>query len=151
MNATIAERGIGSAWEDTIAYASATYAVPVSLIKAIIAQESAWDPNAVNAADPSYGLMQINTRAHPEISPARALVPEFSITYGTAYLAQQLARYGIPQGISAYNAGHPIAGNSAYVAEVLAYQDWYLANDPASGALPVEVGASPDPFPAPGK
>ena len=145
--AATAQLGIGTPYETAIAVASASTRVPVSLIKAVIAHESAWDPSAVNMADPSYGLMQVNTRAHPDVTPAQMLDPAANIAYGTRYLGQQLARYGVPAGISAYNAGHPISGNASYVADVQAYEAWYLANDPASGAPPGGVGAGDDPFP----
>src|SRR5882724_8400470 len=81
MDPAVAQRDINSPWESVIAYAASTYNIPVALIKAVISQESAWDQNAVNAADPSYGLMQINTLAHPDVSPQNALDPYFNITY----------------------------------------------------------------------
>jgi hypothetical protein len=135
VNTTIASRGLGTVYDPAIASAAGAAGVEVALVKAVIAVESAWDPGAVNPADPSYGLMQVNTRAHPDVSPAQMLDPAQNIAYGTAYLAQQLARYGFPDGVSAYNAGRPISGNAGYVRDVLAYQAWYQANDPASASL----------------
>jgi soluble lytic murein transglycosylase-like protein len=75
--------------------------------------------------------MQINTKAHPDVTPQQMLVPEQNIDYGTGYLREQTNRFGpdLSAVISSYNAGHPISGNSPYVASVLQYYDWFKQND----------------------
>ena len=136
FSTTVAQRGLNSPFEGIIQAASAQNGVPVALIKAIISQESVWNPNAVNAADPSYGLMQVNTKAHPDVAPDQMLDPSQNIPYGTAYLAYQLNRYGgdMAKAVSAYNAGTAISTNVAgYVQPVMQYYQWFLANDPGSG------------------
>lgn len=136
FSTTVAQRGLNSPFESIIQAAAAQYSVPVALIKAIISQESAWKPDAVNLSDPSYGLMQVNTKAHPDVTPAQMLDPEQNIPYGTAYLAYQLKRYAgdMSKAISAYNAGTAYSSNfSSYVQPVMLYYQWFLANDPGSG------------------
>lgn len=146
FSTTVAQRGIGSPFEGLIQAASSQNNVPTALIKAIISQESAWDPSATNLADPSYGLMQVNTKAHPDVTPQQMLDPAQNIPYGTQYLAYQLGRYGgdIEKAVSAYNAGHYIVGNyTNYVSPVMQYYNWFLANDNGSGEPPPDWGTDP--------
>lgn len=103
------------AFDSIVEEAGRKYMVPVSLIKAVIAQESAFKPEAYRAEpqinDASRGLMQVLERT------ARALgfdqhtdllfSPEISIDLGTKLLAQNLrqANGNWDVAISAYNAG----------------------------------------------
>ena len=141
FNVAKAQPGIGSQFDSLITQASGTYSVPVALIKAIISQESAWNPAAVNPSDPSYGLMQLNSH-YWTINGQPILDPAANIDTGTRFLAQLLGQYGpdLSQVISAYNAGHPITGNAPYVQDVLAYYNWFQLNDPllqtGGGVLP---------------
>lgn len=145
LSLTIAQRGINSPFEGLIAIASGQFGIEIPLIKAIISVESAWNPNAVNPADPSYGLMQLNVAFFHGSSGEPILDPAANIETGTQYLATLMSQYG-SQGlsavISAYNAGHPISGNSAYVNDVLTYYNWFKANDPASGGPPSGDGGT---------
>lgn len=140
-NESIAQRGLNSIFEPLIQQCSVNYGVPTALIKAIISQESDWNPNAVNLNDPSYGLMQLN--AHYWGTPEQLLVPENNINIGTRILADQLARLGdMSLAIAAYNAGtsrsaadlsQRIANNvnnvGNYVSAVLAYYNYFLSHD----------------------
>jgi hypothetical protein len=108
-------------WDAAIQSASVRYGVPVSLIKAIIGQESAFRPTAFRAepaiSDASIGLMQIllatargegYTGANGIAAGLTGLYdPATNIQYGTSYLATCLARTNgvIPSAISAYNGG----------------------------------------------
>ena len=154
-----AQLGLGSQYDIVIMGASVDTGVPVSLIKAIIAKESSWNPSAASSS--SVGLMQINVAAWGA-TQAQALDPTWNIRTGTMILMDQLQRRGgdVALALAGYNAGTSrtdadllarIAGNingvQSYVADVLAYQAWYASNDLASGVLPEEVGADPDPFP----
>jgi Transglycosylase SLT domain len=153
FSVAVAARGVQSPYDTLLATTSIQTGVPLALLKAIISQESAWNPQAINPGDPSYGLMQINTRAHPDVSPAQAYDPAFAIPYGAAYLASLIARDGLPGAISSYNAGRPITGNAAYVSAVLAYQQWFELNDPLSnpGGVTMPSGTTlPAPAGVPG-
>lgn len=108
-------------WDDAIQAASVRFGVPVSLIKGIIGQESAFRPTAYRAepaiSDASIGLMQILfATAKGEgytgnVGSATGLTglydPATNIMYGTSYLATCLARTNgiLPSAISAYNGG----------------------------------------------
>lgn len=144
-----AAKGVGSPYDPIILGAAARYIVDPALIKAIITKESSWNPGALRPepaiADASYGLMQLLLRTaqgmQPGVTPSDLFDPSINIDLGSRYLAGQLASYGYPAGVSAYNAGHPITGNAQYVADVDAAYAWFTANDPAVG------GAGAAPFP----
>jgi hypothetical protein len=104
--------------------AAGRYGVDPAAVKATVAIESAFDPDAYRAepavGDASVGLMQTLLRT------ARGLGypgdydglrdPGTSIEYGTAYLAQQGARYGWTDGAAyaAYNAGSARRDSQGY-------------------------------------
>lgn len=108
-------------YDAAIRLAAGNYAVPFELIKAIIGQESRFTASATRReaklADQSVGLMQIlyataqgEGYTGPLGDPAKLTglyEPLTNITYGTAYLASQLARANgnIPRAVSAYNGG----------------------------------------------
>jgi transglycosylase-like protein with SLT domain len=108
-------------WDAAIQAASVRFGVPVSLIKAIIGQESAFRPTAYRAepaiGDASIGLMQILlSTAKGEGYTGNAGIasgltglfdPATNIMFGTSYLATCLSRTNglIPSAISAYNGG----------------------------------------------
>lgn len=108
-------------WDAVIQSASVRFGVPVSLIKGIIGQESAFRPTAYRAetaiGDASIGLTQIlSATAKGEgytgiTGSASSLTglydPATNIMYGTSYLATCLARANgiVPSAISMYNGG----------------------------------------------
>lgn len=110
-----------NAYDAVVRIASQNFSVPAELIKAVIAQESQFNPRAERVeaaiADKSVGLMQIlYSTAKGEgysgpIGTASALdglyEPLANITYGTSYLQSMLqqARGNIPAALSAYNGG----------------------------------------------
>lgn len=85
------------------------------LVKAIVAKESAFDPDAVNGEahlqDASIGLMQVlyatAVKYRPGISPAQLREPAVNLEVGTKYLADLLRRAGGDwwRAVSAYNGG----------------------------------------------
>jgi hypothetical protein len=146
----IAQRGIGSPWDNIVLSQAGGDPSMIALAKAVIARESAWNPAAVNPVDPSYGLMQLlagPSGPYPAVAIADLLNPITSITLGMAHLRYLVARYPIlADAISAYNAGHPLRqgnlyANEGYVDDVLWYFDWYLQHDPLLGS------AGPAPVP----
>ncbi len=155
FSSAIAVRGVPSAWDSVIADQAGGDPQLIALTKAVIAHESEWNASIVNPRDPSYGLMQIlygPKGPYPSYTTQQLLDPVTNIQLGMAYLKQQLARYGdVAAALSRYNGGLVVSGgtwtitNQAYVDDVLAYLDWYLANDPlVAGGAPV---TPPEPAP----
>jgi len=79
--------------------------VPASLISAVIKQESGFNTNAsnINDKETSYGLGQINLKAHPEITKEQATNPEFAIDFVANRLKGMIDKYGLYEGVQAYN------------------------------------------------
>jgi soluble lytic murein transglycosylase-like protein len=150
FSTSIAIAGVPSAWDTFIYQAAGADPTIIALAKAIVARESEWNPNAINPADPSYGLMQIlygPGGPFPSYTKQQLLDPITNIELGILFLRQQLARYAgdLPSAISAYNAGHATSANQSYVDDVLLYVAWYLANDPlAAGAAAPPTSTSSD-------
>jgi soluble lytic murein transglycosylase-like protein len=81
-----------------------------ALLLAVTVVESAGDPRAVTEDAPGdfdIGLMQVNTRnfAATGLTWDTALAALPSLRAGTAILRADIARYGVNEGIEAYNAG----------------------------------------------
>lgn len=107
------------------------------LIKAVIATESSFNPNATRAEpqirDASHGLMQILYQTAKMMgyagTPEGLFDPAVNIQFGSAYLAHQVTRYqgDVPSAIAAYNAGTARKNpdgtftNQGYVDKVLGY------------------------------
>lgn len=157
FSAVVAQRGIDSIYNPLIMSAAQARVVDPALIKAIIAAESSWDPNAASTS--SVGLMQINYVAHG-LSREQAIDPGFNVPYGTGVIADQLQRRpSIDLALAGYNAGtsrsnsdlqtrlnNNTNGVGNYVETVLQFYAWYITNDP----LTVFGGGGPysEPFPA---
>ena len=110
-----------NSFDAQVRMAAQNFSVPPELIKAILAQESQFNPRAERVeaaiADKSVGLMQIlYSTAKGEgytgpIGSASLLdglyEPLANITYGTSYLQSMLqqSRGNIPAALSAYNGG----------------------------------------------
>lgn len=79
--------------------------IPASLLAAQIKQESGWNPQAsnINDKETSFGLGQINLKAHPEITKAQATNPIFAIGFVADRLKRMIDKYGVYEGIQAYN------------------------------------------------
>lgn len=111
-----------NAFDAAVRVAAQNYAVPFELVKAVIGQESRFNPRATRIeaalADRSVGLMQIlyatakgEGYTGPLGDPASLTGlydPLTNITYGTSFLASMLAQtHGhIPSAVSAYNGGY---------------------------------------------
>ena len=114
------------------------------LLKALAQVESGERPTAKNAADPSYGLMQIlcttpsgnqlaactnrfNVVGWNEATPERLLDADYNVKIGAQILQWNIATYGLTKGIAVYNnwgaRNDPTNGpfrNQGYVDKVLA-------------------------------
>lgn len=90
--------------------ASQRFALPQSLIKAVMRIESADNPAAVSPVG-AMGLMQIMPATWSMLTArhglgARPFEPRANILAGAAYLREMLDRYGeLPLALAAYNAG----------------------------------------------
>ena len=101
-------------YDDLIHKAAAKYGVPFALLKSIIKQESAFDPNAVSGANPpAVGLMQLTPIAVLDLKQRLGIDvtdrtdPAQSINAGAAYFALMLKQNNgdVALALAAYNAG----------------------------------------------
>lgn len=79
------------------------------LVKAVIEQESNWNPGAVGTSG-ERGLMQLMPGTAREVGVKDSFDPAQNIEGGVAYLAKQLKRFGdVGLALAAYNAGPGVA------------------------------------------
>ena len=115
-----------NAFDQTVATAAARYGVSAIVIKAVIGQESGFDPNAYRAepqiGDASRGLMQLLLRTATGLGftgdPTGLYDPEVNVDLGTKLLRQNMDRTSnIDAALSAYNGGfRPALGFGAPLA-----------------------------------
>jgi Transglycosylase SLT domain len=87
-----------------ISEASQKFGVPEDVIRAVIAQESSGDPNAISSAG-AIGLMQLMPETAAELG-VNPYDPRENVMGGTKYLAQMYAGEGNwPDAFRAYNGG----------------------------------------------
>lgn len=99
-------------FEDLIQGAASKYDVPAGLIKAVISQESNFDPKARNATSGCTGLMQLDPRYFG--NGADLTDPALNIDLGTKELRRLLDKFGGDQAraLTAYNLGEYADPNS---------------------------------------
>lgn len=127
-------------FDTEIRAASVRYGVAVPLIKAVIAAESGFNPNAYNPNDPggAWGLMQViegTARMLGHKGPMADLFrPSIGIDLGTKYLGQQQARYSgaLADTVASYNAGtarstNGVYSNQTYVTRVMDLVPYFAA------------------------
>lgn len=142
-----------------IANAAKKYDVPEKLIRAIITQESQWNPNARSGAG-AGGLMQLMPKTAIGLGVNNVYDPKQNIEGGTKQIARLLKMYkgDVSTALAAYNAGEgnvakyggipPFAETKDYVKKVLGYYNGSTTIDvptgqkssPAAGAKPSNDG-----------
>jgi soluble lytic murein transglycosylase-like protein len=114
------------------------YKLDPALIKAIVANESGFDPTAHSTAG-AQGLMQLMPRTAASLGVSDPYDPAQNIWGGTRYLHSLLSQFGgsVERAVAAYNAGPaavakykgvpPYAQTRAYVRNVIASLQEYKA------------------------
>jgi soluble lytic murein transglycosylase-like protein len=94
-----------NAFDPIIESTARDFGIEPALVKAVIAAESSFEPEAVSRAG-AMGLMQLMPETAALLGVADPLNPDQNIEGGTRYLAEMLERYGdMRQALAAYNAG----------------------------------------------
>ena len=131
------ERSAPIRWEydGLIGLTARTHQVPPALVKAVIAAESSFDPDAVSRKG-AQGLMQLMPTTARSLGVADPLRPDENVDGGVRYLRDMMDRFGnLSLALAAYNAGPkavdryrgvpPYPETRDYVKRVLTYYRAY--------------------------
>lgn len=96
---------VASRYDTLIDETARDYRLPPALVKAVIAAESAFDPEAVSRKG-AQGLMQLMPQTAAELGVEDPLEPASNVRGGAGYLRSMIDRYGdLSRALAAYNAG----------------------------------------------
>ncbi len=120
-------------WRDIIIQAAQRYNLDPALLAAIIKVESNFSPFALSSKG-AQGLMQIMPQTQEYLGLSEPYDPQKSIMAGSAYLREQLDRFGTEElALAAYNAGPfnvmryqsipPFKETRKYVQKVMNYKN----------------------------
>ena len=128
----------------TIERTAARYRLPVALVHAVVAAESAYDPQAVSSAG-AVGLMQLMPGTASRFGVSNRRDPAANVNAGSRYLSELLKMFdnNLVLALAAYNAGEnavikhghkvpPYKETRGYVRKVLDFYKEY--------SEPVEAG-----------
>ena len=106
ISSNTAYKGSEKDFEGIIKDASKKYGVEEDFIRAIIKQESGFNPNAVSCCG-AQGMMQLMPETAKDLGVKNAMDPRENIMGGVKYIKQMLDRYdgNKTKALAAYNAG----------------------------------------------
>lgn len=149
-------------YKSTAEDAAARYGVPFSIFRAVIGQESAWNPNAMSSAG-AVGIAQLMPGTARDLGVANPFDPKQSLNGSAKYLGLLKNKFGNwTDAVAAYNAGpggwsKVLAGEknvpaetSDYLAKVFTKANSYgYAGGPAWQQNPTVSGVDDGPGGAP--
>ena len=92
-------------WDGLIGLTARQHELPAALVKAVIAAESDFDPEAVSRAG-AQGLMQLMPRTARDLGVSDPLRADENVRGGVRYLRSMIDRFGeLRLALAAYNAG----------------------------------------------
>ena len=123
----VTDYGVRTRIESAVRHASIRYGVESSLIRAVIATESAYDVGAVSHKG-AQGLMQLMPGTARQLGVVCPFEPRENIMGGTRYLREMYDRFGSwPLALAGYNAGPRAVERRRFPAETRRYVQLVIA------------------------